>query len=443
MGVSTPNPNLPRNHFAPVFAALLVTAAGNTAMQSVLPVIGREIRIPDMAIAVIFSLSALFWTFSAPYWARQSDRRGRRRLMQLGVTGFGVSMLLCATIILLGIKGLIAPMVTFILFTLARAVFGLFGSAANPAAQAYVAGRTSAADRTAALAILASAFGLGTILGPAIAPIFILPWVELAGPMFAFAVIAVAVFAWLQIGLPDDTPKPGEGGAQEGRGAASSMPTLGGMSTGASAMAAEETMATGRRDRMRVTDPRIKPFMIYGFAAGSLQAATGQAIGFFIIDRAAAESGIHATQLISIAFMAGAGATLLAQWGIIRVLHLSPSQLMRWGSVIAAIGIAGVALAPNFHSIVLAFALASAGFGFARPGFTAGSSLEVGRNEQGGVAGAVTAVNGACFILAPAVGIGLYELVPELPYWLSATGLVALAVYAWTNPLLRESSAGK
>ena len=439
MGVSAPNPNLPTKHFALVFAALLVTAAGNTALQSVLPVIGRKIHLPDMAIAVIFSLSALFWTFSAPYWARQSDQRGRRRLMQLGVTGFGVSMLLCACVILMGIKGLLAPMVTFVLFTLARGLFGIFGSAANPAAQAYVAARTSAADRTSALAILASAFGMGTILGPAIAPIFILPWIELSGPMFAFALIALGVVIWLQIGLPDDTPT----GEQEGRGAEASMPSIGSMPTGASAVAADESSATGRRERMRVTDPRIKPFMIFGFAAGSLQAATGQAIAFFIMDRGGAVSGIHATQLISIAFMAGAGATLLAQWGIIRMLNPTPSQLMRWGSVIAAAGILGIAFAPNFHFIVLAFALSSAGFGFARPGFTAGSSLAVDRSEQGGVAGAVTAVNGACFILAPAIGIGLYELKPELPYWLSAIGLMALAAYAWRNRLLRESVVEK
>lgn len=438
--MQSPTPSLPRAHFALVFAALLVTAAGNTALQSVLPVIGREIRIPDMAIAVIFSLSALFWTFSAPYWARQSDARGRRRLMQVGVAGFGISMLLCAAVILAGIKGLIAPLVTFGLFTVARGLFGIFGSAANPAAQAYVAGRTSPAERTGALAILASAFGLGTILGPAIAPIFILPVVELSGPMFAFALIALSVVIALQMGLPDDTPN----GAQAGRGAEASMPSIGGMPTGATAMAAEETTATGSRTRMKVRDPRIRPFMIFGFAAGSLQAATGQAIGFFIIDQQAPGMGLTgsaAAGLISIAFMAGAGATLLAQWGIIRLLNLSPSQLMRWGSVLAAAGVAGIALAPNFHALILAFAVASAGFGFARPGFTAGSSLAVSRAEQGGVAGAVTAVNGACFILAPAIGIGLYELEPHLPYWLSAAGLLALAAYAWKNPLLRNSSA--
>jgi MFS family permease len=425
---------------------LLVTAAGNTALQSVLPVIGREIRIPDMAIAVIFSLSALFWTFSAPFWARRSDLHGRRRLMQLGVAGFGISMLLCATVILAGIKGLIAPLVTFALFTTARSLFGIFGSAANPAAQAYVAGRTTPAERTGALAILASAFGLGTILGPAIAPIFILPVVELAGPMFAFALIALAVVIALQWGLPDDTPGTDDGAAQSGRGAEASMPSIGGMPTGATATAAEETTATGSRERMKVRDPRIRPFMVFGFAAGSLQAATGQAIGFFIIDQHAPAmglSGAAATGLISIAFMGGAGATLLAQWGIIRLLNLSPSQLMRWGTLLAAAGTAGIALAPDFHAMVLAFALASAGFGFARPGFTAGSSLAVSRAEQGGVAGAVTAVNGACFILAPAIGIGLYELEPHLPYWLSALGLLALAAYAWKNPLLRRAEVSE
>jgi len=429
---------LPTRHFALVFAALLVTAAGNTALQSVLPVIGREIAIPDMAIAVIFSLSALFWTFSAPVWARQSDLRGRRLLMQVGVIGFGVSMLLCAAVILAGLRGLIAPLVTFVLFTLARSLFGIFGAAANPAAQAYVAGRTSRAERTSTLAILASAFGLGTILGPAVAPLFVLPVVGLSGPMFAFAAIALVVALALQIGLPDDDPTHAPG-ARTGRGAAAAMPSIGSMPTGASALAAEELTASGVRQRMKLADPRVRPFMLYGFAAGSLQAATGQAIGFLIIDRVAKGASLAATELISIAFMVAAGATLLAQWGIIRLLDLTPSQLMRWGSLIAAAGTAGIALAPDFHTLVLAFALASAGFGFARPGFTAGASLAVGRAEQGAVAGAVTAINGACFILAPAVGIGLYELRPELPYALAAAALLALAVYAWANPLIRAS----
>lgn len=416
--------------FALVFLVLLVTAAGNTAMQSVLPVIGREVHIPDMAVAVIFSLSALFWTFSAPYWARQSDLRGRRRLMQLGLLGFLASMFLCGVVVLAGVKGLIAPLVTFVLFTLARSLFGLFGSAGNPAAQAFVAAHTAPAERTNALATLASAFGLGTILGPAVAPFFILPVVGLAGPMLMFALIAAVTIIAVSRGLPDDDPRQNSAG-----GAIASMPNVGGSSTGATVQAAEAVQATGRRERLSWKDARIRPFCIYGFASGSVQAALGQAVGFYIIDRIPTV-GISAPQMIGITLMAGAGATLLVQWGVIRMLGLTPSQLMRWGVLVAAVGAAGIALSSNFHALTLAFAITSAGFGFCRPGFTAGASLAVSRAEQGAVAGAVTAVNGACFIAAPAIGIGLFEFYPTLPYWLGAGGLLLLALYTWRSATL-------
>jgi len=432
--------SLPRQHFGLVFGALLVTAAGNTALQSVLPVIGRAIAIPDMGIAFVFSLSALIWTFSAPYWALQSDRRGRRLLIQVGLAGFGISMLLCAIVILAGIAGLLVPLATFVLFTLARALFGIFGAASNPAAQAFVASRTTPAERTTALAMLSSAFGLGTIIGPAVAPFFTLPVVGLSGPMFAFAAIAFLVVFLVRAGLPDDDPTHAP---QAGRGAAASIGSVGGSPSGAHVLAADAASESGERRRLSVTDPRVKPFMIYGFAAGSLQAATGQALGFLIIDRIGrplAMSDGESAKLIGIAFMAGAAATLLAQWGIVRLLNLNPSQLMRWGALVAALGTAGIAVASDFHALVIAFALQSAGFGFARPGFTAGSSLAVGRADQGAVAGAVTSVNGACFVLAPAIGIGLYELVPALPYWLAATGCLAIALFAFTNPRLKASA---
>ena len=166
---------LPRREVAVLFAVLLTVAAGNTALQTVLPAIARVIHIPDMLVAIIFSFSALLWTFTAPYWARQSDIRGRRRLMEVGVIGFGVSMLGCGIVIYAGLQGLLVPVATFALFAGLRSLFGIFGSASNPAAQAYVAARTSEAERTNALSTLSSAFGLGTIIGPAVAPVAAVP----------------------------------------------------------------------------------------------------------------------------------------------------------------------------------------------------------------------------------------------------------------------------
>ena len=83
------------------------------------------------------------------------------------------------------------------------------------------------------------------------------------------------------------------------------------------------------------------------------------------------------------------------------------------------------------YSGATAYALASLGFGFTRPGFTAGSSLAVGADAQGSVAGKVTSVNGASFVLGPSIGVGLYELHHPLPYLMAGVGCVALFIYCW------------
>lgn len=177
--------------------------------------------------------------------------------------------------------------------------------------------------------------------------------------------------------------------------------------------------------------------MVYGFASGSVQAATGQALGFLIIDHVGG-SPAAAAKSVGIAFMVGAGATLLAQWGLIRMLAMTASALMRWGAALAAAGLAAIAVAPDYNGILVGFALTSLGYGFARPGFVAGASLVVGEAEQGAVAGAVTAVNGACFIVAPTIGIGLYELGGPYPYYLGAAAQVLLLGYVLFNPVLRR-----
>ena len=125
-----------RADFRMLFLVLFVTAAGNTALQSVLPAIGRELEIPDVAIAAIFSVSALMWTLSSPFWARQSDKRGRKKLVLLGMSGYLVSTAFCALVILGGLVGILGPLLIVILFAAFRSLFGLFGSASNPAAHA-------------------------------------------------------------------------------------------------------------------------------------------------------------------------------------------------------------------------------------------------------------------------------------------------------------------
>ncbi|MFL9840199.1 MFS transporter [Sphingomonas sp. ST-64] len=417
---------------------MFVIAAGNTALQSVLPALGRSLGVPDSAVAAAFSVSALLWTLAAPLWANRSDRHGRRNMVLLGQIGLTASLFLCGLFLAAGINGWIAPVTAFAFFVVARMIYGGFGSAAPPAIQAIVASRTGRDERTKALTLLGSAFGLGTILGPAIAPHLVMgdlwrggPTVGLAGPALIFSGVALAMLFGVARLLPRTVDDP------LSHGAASSYPSIGGQASGASVTAAtaDKVQPIGFLDR------RVRAWMICGLVLGHAQAMAGQVIGFLIIDRlgVAPLEAIEATGLV---LMMGAGSALLAQWGIIPLLGLNPRQLMLIGLSLSALGCLATGTATSLYGIATAYALTTLGFGFSRPGFTAGSSLAVGQHAQGSVAGKVTSINGAAFILGPSIGVALYGGWRPLPYLVAAAALALLVVYGWISLRVSDPAAG-
>lgn len=48
-------PRLRRDHFALLYAGMLVAAAGNTALQSVMPAIGRQMGMNDVWVAIAYT----------------------------------------------------------------------------------------------------------------------------------------------------------------------------------------------------------------------------------------------------------------------------------------------------------------------------------------------------------------------------------------------------
>src|SRR6478672_7254769 len=410
---------LTTTHFLLLYSAMLVASSGNTALQSVMPAIGREIGIDDFYVAIAYTWSAVLWVALASYWAEKSDHHGRKALAMMGVSGFILSMTLCGIVLFCGLHGWIGGALTFGLFAVFRGIYGALGCATPSATQAYLASKTRRSGRVAALSALSSSFGLGTIIGPAVAPLFVLPLVGLAGPLFAFALIGLAVVISVALWLPNDRY-----GRRVGHGAAMSYPSLASPPTGASVTAATSPR---RQKRLSWKDPRIRPWIVAGVVAGHAQAATLTCIGFFIIDRLRLTAQ-GSEGPISIVMMAGAGATLGAQWGLIPRLGLKPRALILWGALIAAAGLIGTMLSQNLYGVTIAFAVASWGFGFTRPGFTAGASLAVPLAEQGAVAGVITSANGISYVLAPALGIGLYGWQHDSPFAVFAVLLVILAL---------------
>lgn len=428
--------SIPADRMVILYAVMLVAAAGNTAMQSILPAIGAKLHIPDVWVSLAFSWSALLWVLTAPHWARQSDKRGRKALMALGVIGFLASMALCGLTLWAGLQGWLAAGVTFIIFAIFRSLYGGLGSAAPPAVQAYVASRTDPEYRTQALSLLSSSFGLGTVIGPAVAPFFILPLLGLAGPMLIFAAIGLFVLIMLRWRLPNDVPR------FAARGAIISYPTSAGSPESSSNNddnddAGDNALADA--SPLRWTDARVRPWLLAGLFGGQAQAMMLGVIGFLILDRLDLRlRPDEAAAMTGIVLMAGAFATLLAQWGLIPMLKLTPRANVLAGAALGGSGAIMTGLSPGLHGIIIGFALGSLGFGLFRPGFTAGASLSVPRRDQGSVAGMTASINGSAYIVSPAVGVLLYNWHPMLAYSLMAGFCGLLILWGWKTLRLNQ-----
>ncbi|OBX18876.1 multidrug transporter [Erythrobacter sp. QSSC1-22B] len=403
---------IPRGRMALLFTVMLVTAAGNTAMQSVMPSIGTALGVSDVWISLAYSWSALLWVVCAPIWADRSDQRGRKAMMALGLSGFIVSMGFCGLALWLGLTNALPAIWALIAFAAARSLYGGFGSAAPPAVQAYVASRTPRSERTQALSLIASSFGLGTVIGPALAPLMVLPFLGLTGPFIIFALIGVVALVTLRLRLPNDEPQfPARGNAYDAPYAGGS--TAGHRHDGTGADAKEQADAeddTLPEGKLRWSDPRLRPWVMVGLLGGHAQAMILGISGFLVLDRLGLrDTPAEGTGPVGLVLMAGALATLLAQWGLIPRLHLGPRAASLWGIAVAGVGAALLGAAQDLHSIALGYAIASLGFGLFRPGTTAGTSLAVSRAEQGRASGVTASVAGASFIYAPALGVFLYN----------------------------------
>ena len=404
--------NLRSPAFAILFSVSLIAAAGNMALQSVLPAIGREFRLSDTLVAGAFAISALMWTVASPFWARLSDRLGRKKVILIGLGGFVVSMSGFGLAATSGLERWLGVGVAFVLMTLARTIYGVFGSAAPIASQAYVADRTSPEQRTQAMSLLASAQGLGTVIGPALAPFFVLPLIGLAGPMYAFALFgAVVLFVtWRRLPSGEVVRKPSPSGRQDHAG------------------------------KGLWKDPRVRDYLLYGLLVTGAQAVNISVLGFHVIDELGATgmAARDAQPFIGIAMLAGAAATLMAQWGLIPLLRLEPRDLMRWGAALALTGNLMSIASPGYYGVVVGYAVVSMGVGFARPGFTAGSSLSVGAHEQGAVAGLMMSLAGLSFLGPPVIGVALYELSEPAPFIANALLLAAATALCFVSANLRR-----
>ena len=423
-----PTPNR-RAAFFLLFFSLMAIGAGNTMLiAAVIPPLTRDLGLPDWMAGAIFSLSALCWSLSSPFWGKRSNRWGRRRVAAIGLAGYAVSMGLLFLSAWAAVGGLLTGAAAiFICLALSRTVFGLVGSGANPAAQAYVADRTTQTERQSEIAFITSGFSLGTIVGPAFAAVLVTT-LGILSPMVVTCVLATIMAVLLIRYLPENRAPVAD---------ASKVDQIQGA----------EGLWKSRN---------VYPFLAYAISLSLVTGILTQVFPFIVIDQlelcpktptpgteGTFDCGRRVAGYTGPAFMVGAMAVMISQLALIPLLKLRNRTLMIVGCVPLCIGalmlLGTLFIEPQENAVSLIYPILitaqfciGIGQGLARPGFSSGASLAVSPQLQGNVAGLVISANGMGFIVTPFLGLALYQFVAQpLPFILGAGLLIAMALFAY------------
>lgn len=395
-----------RRAFQILFVCLVCIGMGQSMLFAILPPAAREIGLSPFQVSTIFATSAAIWVFVSPRWGRQSDFWGRRTVILIGLLGFAASMALIATMIQVGIWKLLPVATVYPLMVASRCVFALFGSGTGPAAQAYVADRTSRDERTAGVAIVNAAVGVGQTVGPAVGGS--LAVFGMVAPIYLAAVVAVASALSIWFFLPEhELPRARD----------------------------RTTPSTlGFRDR------RVLPFLLLATSLQAVHATTTITLAFFLQDTLGLDP--HSTvQYSSAGFVVLAIAGLVAQLIVVQRFKPSPRTMIRSGILLSFAGSVGLATRAGFAVYAGALVLLGLGFGLMRPGTAAGASLAVPPEDQGSVAGLTNAIGVLGNVFGPMLGTTLYALTPIAPSVMNAVLMVAALVLVTTSRQIRHSHA--
>jgi len=394
------------NAFRLLFFCLVCVGMGQSMLFSILPPAARVIGLSPFQVSTIFATSASIWVFVSPWWGRRSDVTGRRKVILIGLLGFALSMTLLATVIEIGIHQLLPALWVYPLMVASRSVFALVGSGTGPASQAYVADRTSRMQRTAGVALVNAAMGLGETVGPGLGAA--LAVIGLLAPVYFSAGLAVVSALTIWYFLPEDGPP-------------------------------RDKRVEARR-KLSIRDKRVLPFLLVSTSLQAVRATTVITLAFFLQDTLGLTSQ-QTVQYSGIGFVTLAVAGLFAQLVIVQRFKPSPRSLMRTGTALMVGAFALFVIGSGYGAVMMALALLGLGLGFVRPGSAAGASLAVTPSEQGSVAGVVGGVAVIGNVFGPMLGTSLYELRHTAPFLLNGAIMAAVLVLVFTNRRLRSARA--
>jgi DHA1 family tetracycline resistance protein-like MFS transporter len=369
---------------------------------------------------------SLFQLLATPFWGRCSDAWGRKPILVFSLAGSVLAYVWLAY----------APSLESLLVSRA---FGGIMSGNLAAAFAYATDVTEPKDRAKGLGIVASAFGVGFAIGPALGGFLgtiggeaSLHWPGLASASLSLIAL-IGTMIWLPESLPESLRRPFGSAAQatataDDRRSAGNADSSGADSHDADSRGADESIESVSPKKKSLFDPLFSRPVLLGLVGTSLivavAAGTMQSVYQFwardLFGYSLVEVGLHFTvfALLSAVGQAGLIGPLTRRFG---------ERPIAIASVVGvAVGLAVFATAINPLMVWLAIGIFGLANGLYLPAISSLVSFEADPRSRGSVMGAFNASSSAGRIIGPALSGPVYfKLGPAAPFILSA-GLTLL-----------------
>jgi MFS family permease len=334
------------------------------------------------AVSLMVMMFPIAQLVSAPFWGRFSDRFGRRPALMVGLGGSAAAYLIFAFANSLE------------LLVLCRLVQGAGGGTVG-VIQAYVADATAPEDRAKALGWLSAATNAGLVIGPALGSVAMT--FGPSGPGLFAAGIAVVnmAFAWKYLA---------ESHATAGHAATDGFKRRG-------------TREALRRVLTHAGEPASRLIWIYALTMGAFQGAN-TVLALLL----ASKFGVT-ERTIGFVFTYIGAISLITRAGILGRLvgWLGELRLSRYGMLLLATGLGGMALSTNLPALAFFLALMPLGTAFTFPCVTGLLSGVVSPHERGLYMGMQQTFGGAGRVIGPIyAGWAFDHLGPGVPYYTAA-----------------------
>jgi MFS family permease len=362
-----------------MFFTVFIDLIGFGIIIPLLPLYAKQLGASGLVVGLLLMSYSLMQFFFAPMWGRLSDRVGRRPVLMISLSASAIGYTIW------GLSGSLAALF------ISRIVAG-FGNANLAVAQAYIADVTPEEKRSQGMGVIGAAFGLGFVLGPAIAGLACHLGIRPGALGFLAASFSITDLIFTAIALPEPENRKMNAYIHSTSGAGFYLRTI-----------ADKKLS-------------LSLFIMFAstFAFANMETTlvllTSKYFNFTMAQNSYLFTGLGLVMV-------------LIQGGLIRQLgkKYPDAPLITLGTALTTLGLLLTPATHNLPVLCVALIILATGSGINNPASSSLLSKLAPKDETGGVMGVGQSVVTLGRILGPVAGGFLFDAVGvSSPYWLGA-----------------------